>query len=651
VLGPEVLGPVSRICRALDGIPLAIELAAARLRALTADQVADRLDDRFRLLSVGSRGALPRHQTLRAIVDWSWDLLGEPERAVLRRLSVFSGGATPASAEYVCALGAGVPGTPDAAPGGPAGDGAFPGPAGEAPGGRGPLVTDPAAVIDVVASLVDKSLVTAAGEREVRYRLLETVRAYAADRLAEAGEAEAARAAHAAYFVTLAEQAEPLLRSRDQVTWLDRLTAEHDNCIASLRRSLDAGDVATALRLVRALGWFWIMRDYEAEAAQWAAAAADLAGDTPPAGLEDAYALCELFRVLTRLRPMERPGPEQIMAVLERVEALSAGSTHPMLVMAGGIVSVISGNIEGTQRILAEVSAHPDPWLAAAGRLFGGYLALNEGAIDQAAEAMAAGHAAFTEIGDRWAIAVCLVGQSQVAMARDDPAATVRLLEAAREYASAVGLGRNWGEMMSIPLGKARAVSGDLTGARADLERGLDFAERLGERDDEAAGYVELSEVARRDGDLAAARGLLDRALEVIAPRAGEIQMHGVTATAYAKLGCVAEQQGDLAAAAGWHARALAVLGEASVVMFPNNPTLAGIVEGIAALAAARGELARAAELLGLAHALQGFRNLRSLETARAVTAATAALGPAAFDAAYARGRRLGRADALALTP
>ncbi len=308
-LGPEVLGPVSRICRALDGIPLAIELAAARLRALTADQVADRLDDRFRLLSVGSRGALPRHQTLRAIVDWSWDLLGEPERAVLRRLSVFSGGATPASAEYVCALGAGGPGTADAAPGGPAGDRAFPGPAGPAPGGRAPMVTDPAAVIDVVASLVDKSLVTAAGEREVRYRLLETVRAYAADRLAEAGEADAARAAHAAYFVTLAEHAEPLLRSREQVTWLDRLTAEHDNCIAALRRSLDAGDVATALRLVRALGWFWIMRDYEAEAAQWATAAADLAGDTPPPGLEDAYALCELFRMLTRLRPLERPEP------------------------------------------------------------------------------------------------------------------------------------------------------------------------------------------------------------------------------------------------------------------------------------------------------------------------------------------------------
>ncbi len=171
-----------RICTALDGIPLAIELAAARLRGLTAEQVADRLDDRFRLLSVGSRGTLPRHQTLRAIVDWSWDLLDDPERAVLRRLSVFSGGATPDSAEQVCA-----------------GAGPDPGP-------------DPAEIIDIIAALVDKSLVTATGEAQVRYRLLETVRAYAADRLAEAGEADRVRTAHAEFFLSLAERGEPRLR-------------------------------------------------------------------------------------------------------------------------------------------------------------------------------------------------------------------------------------------------------------------------------------------------------------------------------------------------------------------------------------------------------------------------------------------------------
>jgi predicted ATPase/DNA-binding SARP family transcriptional activator len=632
VLGPDVLEPVTRICRALDGIPLAIELAAARLRALTADQVADRLDDRFRLLSVGSRGALPRHQTLRAIVDWSWDLLDDAERAVLRRLSVFSGGATPASAEYVCA---------DADP-----DGA--GPAGAGPDGE-PAI-DPAAVIDIVASLVDKSLVTATGEHEVRYRLLETVRAYAGDRLAEAGEADRVRAAHARYFVALAERAEPELRAREQLAWMNRLTAEHDNCIAALRGALEVADVATALRFVRALGWFWIMRDYEAEAAQWAGAAADLTAGAPPAGLEDAYALCELFRALTAMRP-GRPDRDHMLEVMGQIETVAAASTHPMLMLAGVIVTVLCGDLDGARQVLARLSGHQDPWLAAAGTAFGGYLAVNDGQIDAAAEAMAAGYAAFGEIGDQWAMSVCLNGQAQVAMARDDAAEAVRLLEEARKYASASGLGLNWGEMMSIPLGHARAVSGDLAGARVDLERGVGFAGRVGEHDDEASGYIELSELARRGGDLAAARDLIEQALSIVTPRLERMEMHGVAATAYTKLGCIDEQEGDLAAAARWHAKSLAMLGDPPIVFLPSNPHLAAVVEGIAALAAARGEHERAAELLGLAHVLQGFRNLGSLESDRATAAATAALGAAAFEAAYARGRLLTRPDALALTP
>jgi predicted ATPase len=243
-LDADTVEPVVRICRALDGTPLAIELAAARLRALTPAQVADRLDDRFRLLNVGSRTALPRHQTLRAVVDWSWELLDDAERRVLRRLSVFSGGATPESAEQV-------------------------------------LGDD---VIDVIASLVDKSLVMATGNAEVRYHLLETVRAYAAERLAEAGEEKQLRDAHATYFRDLAERAEPELRRHDQLFWADRLTAERDNCTTALRHAIDTRDAEMGLRLVGGLAWFWILRDYEAEAGQWAVAVWKIADDTPPPG-------------------------------------------------------------------------------------------------------------------------------------------------------------------------------------------------------------------------------------------------------------------------------------------------------------------------------------------------------------------------------
>ena len=182
---------VVRVCRELDGIPLAIELAAARLRSLTPGRLAERIGDRFGLLDHGSRTALPRHRTLRAVVDWSWELLNEDERSVLRRLSVFYGGATAEAVARVCDHG------------------------------------DP---VDLLAGLVDKSLLILADDAAgVRYRLLETVREYAAERLEQAGEAEAVRAAHTAYFLEFAEAADPKLRGREQLEWLARLDADHGN--------------------------------------------------------------------------------------------------------------------------------------------------------------------------------------------------------------------------------------------------------------------------------------------------------------------------------------------------------------------------------------------------------------------------------------
>src|SRR5262245_4053146 len=187
-LTADTVAAVVQICRRLDGLPLAIELAAARLRSLSVAQVVERLDDRFALLTRGTRTALARHQTLRAVVDWSWELLDEPEQMLLRRFSVFAGGATLEAAERACA-------------------------------GGGPARAD---IIDILASLVDQSLVEADGVQrdEMRYRLLDTVRAYGAERLREAGETMAVSRAHAEYFCDLAERAEPELRARNQLTWL-----------------------------------------------------------------------------------------------------------------------------------------------------------------------------------------------------------------------------------------------------------------------------------------------------------------------------------------------------------------------------------------------------------------------------------------------
>jgi predicted ATPase/DNA-binding SARP family transcriptional activator len=635
---------VVRICRGLDGMPLAIELAAARLRVLTPAQVAERLDDRFQLLAVGNRTSLPRHHTLRAVVDWSWDLLDEPERTVLRRLSVFSGGAAPEAAEHVCAFG-------------------------------GPPVPE---FIDVVASLVDKSLVTAAGDQEVRYALLETVRAYAAERLAEAGERDAVAAVHARYFMDLAEHAEPRLRAQEQRTWTTRLAAEHDNCSAALRHAVDTGDAPLGLRLVTALSWFWILNDYDAEAAQWADAVSRLAGDEPPPGLAECYAVCRILAVASRLNPggtaHGSPGQDSagkgsagqgraddeparqgggiaaLAAEIPRLTSLvPADASHPLLTLVGPLSLFFTGDPEAASRELARLGEqHRDPWVRAACQAIGGHLAMGYGQVDTAAASLTAAHAAFREIGDGWGLVVALGGLAEVALAHDDPAAAVTALEEARGYALE-GFNTHWGEMMLMPLGKARAMLGDMEGARADLQRGIEFAGRFGERDDQAAGYLELSDLARRSGDLAEARQLLDRARDVAESRPGRPDMILVTARTFGKLGCLAEQEGDLQAAARWHRQAVRTLADSDVPFIPVNAALAEAVAGAAALAGTEGDHLRAAELLGLARSLRGFRDTASLEEARATAAATAALGEREFAAAYERGRQLTKDDALAL--
>jgi len=192
---------VSQICRRLDGLPLALELAAARVTVLTPDEIAARLDDRFGLLTAGSATVAPRHRTLRALVDWSYDLLSEAERALLRRLTVFAGSGTLKAAEAICA-----------------GDG-----------------LDRAEILDLLAALVDKSPVLAeAGDGETRYRLLETLCQYGLETLREAGEEAALRSRHRNWFLDLAERAEPWLWGADQVAWLARLDAELDNLRAAL---------------------------------------------------------------------------------------------------------------------------------------------------------------------------------------------------------------------------------------------------------------------------------------------------------------------------------------------------------------------------------------------------------------------------------
>jgi predicted ATPase/DNA-binding CsgD family transcriptional regulator len=236
-LSEENAPAVEQVCRRLDGIPLALELAAARVKLLRVEQIADRLDDRFRLLAGGSRTALPRHQTLQALIEWSYELLAPAEQRMLRYLSVFAGGFTLDAVEAICA-------------------------------------TDEAGdTLALLAQLVNKSLLVAERERgrETRYHLLETIRHYALEKMQPAGEAGRVRARHLHFFLRLAETAEPLLHSGEQLVWLDRLEAEHDNLRAALAWSLEEepGHVESGVRLATALVPFWIVHAHLWEGRRW----------------------------------------------------------------------------------------------------------------------------------------------------------------------------------------------------------------------------------------------------------------------------------------------------------------------------------------------------------------------------------------------
>lgn len=243
---------IAQICYRLDGIPLAIELAAARMRMLSAEEISARLDDRFRLLTGGSRTALPRQQTLRALIDWSYDMLSENERALLRRLAVFSGGCNLRAAEAIC---------PDEDP-------------------AGILSYD---VLDLLSRLVDKSLV-ALDEHpgQSRYRILETVRQYAREKLLESGQGEAVRKKHFDYFYALAAEAEPHVHyGPTQLEWLDKLEDHLGNLYAALEWSLE-NKMETGAELNAKLWWLWDRRGHWIEGYEWTRRALELVADKNP---------------------------------------------------------------------------------------------------------------------------------------------------------------------------------------------------------------------------------------------------------------------------------------------------------------------------------------------------------------------------------
>ncbi|WP_244303866.1 BTAD domain-containing putative transcriptional regulator [Streptomyces lydicus] len=434
----------TEICRRLDGLPLAVELAAARLRLLTPRQLADRLDDRFRLLTSGSRTLLPRQQTLRAVVDWSWDLTDEPERAVLRRLSVFAGGCDLAAAEEVCA-GDGVEGYE---------------------------------VAGLLGSLIDKSLVVAAPTGtgsgtgpggQMRYRLLETVGEYAAERLDEAGERAATEHRHLVAYRELARTRDPLLRGPGQRAAMEQLELEHDNLRTALRRAVAAGDEHEALCLVLSLHWFWWLRDHRSDARHWALAVAALGPNPFLPPVEPAPELYE--------RPIDAPppmAPEQLLEARREVRLVALSSMDSDIEALGRpeVQDELAGILAAYRIGMPQTCKVPG--------VMWHYAVLLTGHFEELAELIDSAVAACRELGYAWELAYVLQLRSKIF--NDRPG---KLPRAARDSDEALQIflrvGDAWGAAEAL-AGRAETHEkrGAYEPAAADLRAAMEHAERLG---------------------------------------------------------------------------------------------------------------------------------------------------------------------------
>ncbi|RJL24439.1 BTAD domain-containing putative transcriptional regulator [Bailinhaonella thermotolerans] len=639
-LDEENAAAVAAVCARLDGIPLALELAATRVRGLGVHELARRLGDegRFRVLDSGRRGVPARQRTLRAVIDWSWDLLSGAERVVLRRLSAHAEGWDLEAAESVCA--------------------------------GGEVAAEE--VAGLLARLVDRSLVavTPAG----RYRLLESVGAYAAERLAESGEAAAVRLRHVRHYLELAELAAPGLRGPDQRRWLERLDAE----TANLRTALAHAGPGLALRLVDALAWYWFLRGRLTEARRSLAAA--LASATP--GAPPAPGTHPAPGAPPAPGPHPAPGappapgaqavpgvqavPAEDRAAYARVAAwlagfaLLAGDDEEPVRRAGAALALFEDVDDAPGRARAE-------WFVAFARRGIGDPADTDRLVERALDG-------FRAAGDRWGVAAALGARATRALARGDLAALVRNAEESLRLFREIG--DRWGRLRAGEnLAVAAEVAGDYDRAAELRAEGLRMAEDLGLWTEVSWRLSGLGRLALLTGDHDRAYELHERAralakeqasrpaeefaetgLALGARRAGRLdeaetrlrkwlgwmdrlEASNGRALALAELGFVAELRGDAERALELHREGHAV------ARGTGDPrALALALEGLAGAHTLTGDHAHAARLLGAAATLRTSAGAPLPEAERAdvdriAGRARAALGEAAFTESYAAGQ------------
>ncbi|MFC3347642.1 BTAD domain-containing putative transcriptional regulator [Streptomyces echinoruber] len=659
---------VAEICRRLDGLPLAIELAAARLRLLTPRQIADRLDDRFRLLTSGSRTVLPRQQTLRAVVDWSWELLDERERTALRELSVFAGGWDLAAAEAVC--------------------------------------TGPAA--DLLGALVDKSLVVATPDDRgapddrddrggpddrgapddrggcdgMRYRMLETVHEYAVERAAETPRLRAAaERRHRAWVRALAEETDRRLRGPDQLVWIARMEKELDNVRAALHRAVTAGEEAEAAALTLAMSWFWWLRNHRREGAAWAdrvlrlGVALDTAGDLPGPGTDRPHPveaflsapdgerthplheqrmdlrLSRLFLLSESTQPKDIVEHPRHREYIDRIRLHYAEGGPRAARLPGMLWPLTAYFLRDTWDVrpfldaaVANCRRYGDDWAQAVTLMFRTHMAVDSpGGVHGIDGDLAELRRLGARVGDRWLRAQVCSAVGEAAMARS------LFAQARTEYEEALRLAHEVGAHTETPYLLARLAeidyrSGDLDAARAGLCRAGAAADRYSVVDSRA--YVRLmgALIALEEQRTAQARELYDAAQATTRDATPPPQFLAMLTLA----------DGLITAAEAGPREALpklaAALREAVDARCVETVT-AGFVDAAARQLAGLGDAARALRLLAASDHWRGGlpRPLPDrTEAERTRTAVRAALPEEQYDREYARGAALAAQDVLA---
>ncbi|PSL57418.1 putative ATPase [Saccharothrix carnea] len=487
---------VVAICRRLDGLPLALELAATKVRALGVTGVLSRLDDRFRVLAGGYRDAPPRQRTLRAMIDWSWELLDDAARVVLRRLAVHHEGCTFEAAEAVCG------------------------------GGD---------VLEVLTGLVDRSLVVAVeGAGGHRYRLLESVAAYCVERLAEAGELEDVRARHVEYYTDLAERAR--LRGPEQHEWLRRLDADSANLRVALDHAVRLGLTAQALRLVDALAWYWVLRGRLGEARR-AFETVHAVGRT---GATTAW-----HAGIGILTGQGADRDARIEAALR-----SCPEPHAFWFLGHALCEIgdVTSAEDLTERALTAFTATGDRWGTAAALSDRALQGLLRGDLEAAARDGERSVALFHDLGDTWGRLRGTRPLAAVAEVFGDYDEAAERLRAGLRLAEQLGL---WPEVSDLTagLGRIALLAGDHERAREHHERALNLAAEHGFRAGEVNARLGLALGARRAGDLDTAEQLLHTVLAWH----DEVGLSGANALVLAELGFIAELRADPTTAAARH--------------------------------------------------------------------------------------------------